>query len=372
MLKMSLVMLALLIGIGIFNVLTLNDATISITGLITAAEEEAKPAEIKLVKIIHSDCSDCFDIDKTIDTIKGANVNVIDESTLELSSNEAKDLIDKYDIEKIPTLVITGETDKSNVKSLWKRFGEVKDDGTFIFTKLTPVYVDAETKEILGRVSLTYIKDSSCDGCVDLSDFIEGLKQAGVQITEEVSLEYTSDGAQELIQKYDVKKIPALIISDNLLEYESIQQIWNQLNTTKNDGFYTLHAMAPPYRDLETKEIVGLVSVIYLDDESCFECYDVNAHKNVLPRFGIVIKDEKTYDISSDEGSALVNKYNIINVPTVLLSPEANVYLTLQQIWTQVGTVEDDGWYVFTSTRQMGPYKDLSTGEVVNPTTQTT
>jgi len=78
---------------------------------------------------------------------------------------------------------------------------------------------------------------------------------------------------------------------------------------------------------------------------------------------------EDTYDISSPQGKDLIAKYNITKAPTLLISPEAKAYDTLTQVWTEVGTVESDGWYVFRATEQMGNYTDLLTNQVMNATT---
>ena len=78
------------------------------------------------------------------------------------------------------------------------------------------------------------------------------------------------------------------------------------------------------------------------------------------------MNSEKTVDIASDEGKALIKKYSIKSVPTIILSKDADAYPALKQIWQQVGSVEEDGNYVFREVTQMGSYKDLTTGDVVN------
>jgi len=60
-------------------------------------------------------------------------------------------------------------------------------------------------------------------------------------------------------------------------------------------------------------------------------------------------------------------KYNITKVPALLVSPDAKYYQNLNTAWAEVGTIAPDGWYIFRSTEVMGIYKNLLTGQIVNP-----
>ena len=69
--------------------------------------------------------------------------------------------------------------------------------------------------------------------------------------------------------------------------------------------------------------------------------------------------------MSSDEGVALLGKYGIKKVPTMILSGDMDSYPALTGIWSQVGTVKD-GVYVFQNVEVLQlPFKDLATGQVV-------
>jgi hypothetical protein len=83
--------------------------------------------------------------------------------------------------------------------------------------------------------------------------------------------------------------------------------------------------------------------------------------------FGLYITNKSTYNITSVQGKAFVQKYNITAVPTVLLSPGAADYVNLASDWTQMGTVEKDGWFVFRTVGKItgSNYTNLTTGKVV-------
>ena len=52
-------------------------------------------------------------------------------------------------------------------------------------------------------------------------------------------------------------------------------------------------------------------------------------------------------------------------MPTIILSKEASAYPRLTAVWKDVGTVEEDGTYIFRKTELMGVSKDLETGSLI-------
>ncbi len=362
---------ALTIILSVVNVSLIASRNEKINEAVRLAEKENQPARIELIKIAASSCPDCFDINTVAENLKKANVNVTSEKALEFSSSEAKQLISQYKIEKLPTIIVLGEVNKSNVVNLWNQNWNVEmKDGTqvsSVYSSVLPPYVDATNGVIRGLVNLIHIVDQSCSDCADLTQVIRFFRQNGVKFSSEKTINYDSPEAKELIAKFAVQKVPALIVSKDVLEYTPVAQVWPQLKATEKQGFYVLHTTAPPYRDLATDKIEGLVSVIYLNDSACSSCYDVQINKQIMERnFGLVLANETTVDISSDSGKALIKQHNITKVPIMLASPEANLYTGFAQAWSQVGNVAKDGWHIMRNPEVLGSYKDLSTGNVVN------
>ncbi len=213
------------------------------------------------------------------------------------------------------------------------------------------------------NLHLTLIAND-CENCYDMNELVSFIKSQNVKIIQEKNLLFTDKDAQKIMSENNIKSLPALIITGETFQ-SNIAPLWQNLGVEPVDDVIVLSDI-PPYYSLDEKIVVGLVEVIRLTDNSCVECYDVETHMQVLPRFGIYIDRSLTYDISSDNGKKLVEKYNITKVPTTILSPDVSIYNSLVQIWNQVGTVESDGWYVFRATDQMGTYKDLSQNKVIN------
>lgn len=345
-------LLLLVLALNTFSVFSLRS---DLTAKIIEVNELAKPAKIELIRI-DSPCTDCFNTNEIASKIKEADLEIIEEKVFTSSSSEAREIINKYGIEKLPTIVLKGEIEKVSIQNFKQQ------DDVLVFDGIVPPYEDASNGNIIGKVSSIIINDKKCDACADFNLIIQDIVQNGVFIGEKEVIDFSDPKGKELIDKFDIKKLPALLLSKDIDAYSVIAQDIKQL--PEKDNYYILESQAP-YVETESGKIMGLVGLIIIDDVSCSECYDVTLHKQVLLRYGVFVANESTYDVSSEKGRELLSKYNITEVPTILLSPEADIYLTFKQIWGQVGTIESDGWFVFRAIEQMGVYKDLSTGNVV-------
>ena len=350
--------------VGIVNVIILTNVSM-VVGQKTAA---AEPAMLDIVEIYAAGCSNCYDSGIDVDEIKKQNTNVSQRS-VEMLSSEAQSLINMYGIEKLPALVVTGEINKS--ASLSRHFSQVGTvrDNTVIIEAPVPYY-SIDKQRTVGLVNITRILDTSCAQCTSIGIFVSSFESSGVVIGNDRNVEYNSQHGAALISEFGITRVPAVIVSGDILEYPGIAQIWSQLNATEKGGSYALHVLQAPYRDLLLGRVVGLVDVIYLNDSSCKNCYNVVlTHRDILSTsFGVFIANETIVDISSNEGKALVSKYGIKAVPVFVMSPDAEYYAVLMQVWPSVGTRETNGWYAFRNVTVLGRiYKDLATGTTIVP-----
>ncbi|MBI4095838.1 MAG: hypothetical protein HY438_03195 [DPANN group archaeon] len=329
------------------------------------AEEAAKPANIDVVAITTSSCADCFDINTIISSLKKANVKISSEKTFDLSSEDAKKLIADYKITKLPTIIVTGEVGRPSVKSFFGA-GWQTSNKSAVYSGQTPPYTDA-LGNVKGRVSVTQIVDRTCKQCGDLSNVINFFKQSGVKFSSEKILDYDSSEGRELTNTFGVDRLPAMIVSKDILEYQSVAEVWGQLGAKEKEGMFALHTASPPYRNVTTGDIIGLTDVIYLSDKSCTTCYDVKTNKQILENFGIALDSESDIDVSDTAGKTLIQKYSITKVPVILVSPDGKEYARFVSAWRQVGGVADDGWHVMRKPEVLGTYRDLATGQAVAP-----
>lgn len=354
--------LVLLLGIVVvINIALTSSISSELKNSIAAVQESVKPAKIEVTAIRDSECTDCVDVSSIVQYIKSANANITKETTLEFNSADAKKLIVLYKIQKVPAVIVTGEIEKVNVQGLEKK------ENALLLADLNPPYTNATTGRIIGRVSLILLKDDKCAKCNDFSNLITQIKSAGVKISQQKDIAASSDEGKELLEKYGIGFVPAIILSKDASAYDVIQKAWPQIGSQEADGSYVLRTVSPPFMNLTTGELRGIVSIIYLTDKSCTDCYDVNQHREILASpqsFAINLDKEETFDISNARGKELLKKYNITQVPTIIISGEVSVYPS-SLILKQFFSVEEDGSYVFRKLSSVGAYKDLTTNEVV-------
>ena len=345
----------------IVNVILTSKLSLQLKKNIQETQEKLRPAKIEIVAIKNSKCTDCFDISTIVNHVKSSNVNVTKETALEFNSKEAKELENKYKIEKIPALVVTGEIEKVNIQGL------VKKENAMLLSAINPPYTNAASGKIEGRVILFVLKDSKCEKCNDLKTFVNQIKSSGIKIGEEKDIDKNSDVGEEIIKKYNIEFVPTLVMSKDASAYDIMQKAWLQVGTKESDGSYILRVAYPPFINLTTNKLRGIVNVIYLNDTSCADCYNVNVHKEILTSpqsFAMHLDKEETVDIRDSKGKELIAKYNISQVPTVIMSEETSAYPSSQAL-KQFFSIENDGSYIFRKLSVLGNYKDLTTNEVV-------
>jgi len=357
----------------VFGALVSTKISSTINKNIADAKEAVRPAKVKIIKIITSGCVECFNVNEAVSGFKKLNVKVDGETTLQIKSKEANELIKRFGIKKLPTYLVTGEVKKNNLENFVKDNGEVKGN-TFIFTKITPVYINTATGKEMGKVTATLITDFSCPQCFNSKPVIENFRKSGVKINYVKEVDWNSSAGQAIISRYKITKVPSFIFSSEFDLYDNTKSSWQNFGTVEDDRTYVARNLPLPYRDLTSGQITGLVNIIYLTDSSCEECYKVqDVQKPILTQsYRVALQSERFVETSSAEGQNLISKYSISKVPTILLSPEIDQYVDLKNVWKNVGIIETDGWYVFTGFNQLGNiiYKDLASGQIVKPTQQ--
>lgn len=220
------------------------------------------------------------------------------------------------------------------------------------------------------NIEIVTITDKDCSSCRPVTGFVEFLKNQNVKIVKESNLDISESEAQTIVNKFGIKQVPFFIATGELRKTEELEKIWAGWGMIQSDTFVQT-VIVPPYRDLITQEVRGEVSVTYLTDESCSDCYDVMSNKKILEgSYGVKLVNETTIDVSSKEGKELIEKYKIEKVPTFFVNNEIAVYQALLSVWKDIGSIESDGMYVFRVVDQLGTYYDLETKETVSPVSQ--
>lgn len=227
-----------------------------------------------------------------------------------------------------------------------------------------------EDAEKPAEIELTLITPTSCEVCVDGNILLDTIKKQNVNILDSETFVADSAEGSTLIEAYGITRAPAVLVRGQF-EKENVREFFSSMGGEKNeDGTLILQITQPVYVDLTTDGIVGLIDMIYLTDSSCSDCYDPTQHKAILENnFGVRFQSERTVDVASIEGRALLSQYAINQIPTILLSSSASAYDRLTAAWQEVGSVEEDNTYIFRQNKALGNvvYKNLETGETLRP-----
>jgi thiol-disulfide isomerase/thioredoxin len=345
----------------IFNFMQLSAVGDLLQERIGEAKEASVPAIISLTTIVDGSCSDCFDVAPLIEKIEGAHVNITER--IEMNADEGAALLEQYGIEQLPTIIITGEINKSGITGL-----DVVEDA-LVLTAIEPPYTDVASGNVFGRVTAIHINDPACTSCVDLSASITELRES-LTITRVDTFARTSVNAKAAIANYGITKLPALILSSEYGVYAVAADL-EAVGEVASDGSLVIETLQPPYVNAVSGEVEGVVDWIMLTDASCSTCYDATMHRAILARFGFAFGKEESFDISSTRGKELVAQYAIDSVPAIIVSKDAKSYAAFTEVWPQVGTEETDGKFIFRNNEILGQtYKDLTTNTIIEGGTQ--
>ena len=253
----------------------------------------------------------------------------------------------------------------------------------FIFSSRTNTILNnkiAEAKEAErpADIDIIILKDlnTSCDDCFDVNPMINSIKEANIKINSERIIDINSSEGMELINKFVITRVPTFIMTGEIEKDSSLKTLWPKIGEVSAQGgsasdgknnTFIFRQVSAPYILTVSGDVIGRAKLTMIWDRSCTECYDVTQHEIVLKQFGF-FQEGQTIDAASEEGKELIEKYKIKLLPTTVLTGDINAYPALEAVWPSVGTVEEDGAYVFREgVKQMGIYKDLNTGDVVNP-----
>lgn len=220
------------------------------------------------------------------------------------------------------------------------------------------------------KINIIKITSKNCSDCFDLEKIINQLRKTNVKIKNEKILDRQDTETQKIISQYNISRLPVFLVTGDLDKNNELISFWKIFGERRDDGkTFLLTKVFPPYVEATSGEVRGRFSLIYLTDVSCDECYDVIKHEIALSNLGLPVRAENSeaLDIETAEGKELIKKYKIKHVPTIILQGDLVVYDALTQVWKNVGTIEDDGAYVFREAGEkiMGKYKSLKTGEVI-------
>ncbi len=214
------------------------------------------------------------------------------------------------------------------------------------------------------EIELIILEADECPDCFDVSFLTESLRSSFsiIPVKEERFVSGSKTG-KELIGRYTPARLPAVFITG---EVEKLLEQVPPLNDLGNlyDNVFIVENLPPPYFETDSWQVRGRYTLTYLTDQSCDDCYDTSIYREILDPFLSIPFEERYVDRSDSEGRDIIDNYGIEKVPTIILSGDLEVYEALNEVWKNVGTVEDGGLYLLRTVEMMGNYYNLKTGKV--------
>jgi len=305
------------------------------------------PAKISITLL--EGCDECTSLDSIVASIKSKDVLVKTEQTKDFA--KSKEVASDYGVDKLPAVIVEGDTNKLSLS------GFRTEGNTLVYESQTAPYVKLPSGDVVGIIEILYIDDSECEICRGLEQIPEYLESEGVYVSTIVTFEH--DTAEEIINEYSIEFLPTMIILGDIDAYPSVNQALISISEIV-DSALVISAL-PPYKQISDGQIRGGVDLVYLQDASCTDCYNVELHQVAISNLGIYLSSESDVDVGSVEGQNYVSTYNITAVPTILLMGDLEVYEGFESVWNSVGTIETDGTHVF---RNMGAIGDVNYQEI--------
>jgi len=191
-----------------------------------------------------------------------------------------------------------------------------------------------------------FIKED-CSECTRVEDYLEVYKKAWVKFESISYKKYWSEEYKAHSNNYKINKLPFIVFSENLSNYKTISDSWEKTFWYKSSKWeYIVNDIIPPFYDLTDKKIKWLINLVYIWDKSCKNCYKIDDIKIILNSFWLKFKNVKEIDSKSLEWKELIEKYNIVKIPTIILSKNMELYKNFSYFWSNIWTKEKDGFFI--------------------------
>ncbi|GEM_PF-1369487 len=322
-------------------------------------------SKIELIELSVRDCNQCVSFELFKKQLHDLNKE-FDFKKVYFDSNEGKELTKEYSIESVPTIII-----KNASKSLfgnWDEVGSIEGDGSLVFRARIPVYWDLKQKRFAGLVNATELVDSSCASCFDpLQSNEMQLLLKNIKVKSVKRVEAGSVNGKKIVEKYHLGFVPALIFSREIRDYNFFSQ-FAPLGSIEADGSFVVRTKFPPYKDLDSNTVKGLLSVTVIEPTQCWACRDAKDLLSFLnSRLGLRFSNVSVIDANTASARTLSDQYSIQYAPAALITGNINLYPGMEDAFPKIGRVFKDGVHAFDNPLLLGQgyYYDFNSGEIV-------
>ena len=116
---------------------TASDGTFILTDVVPPYKDVASNAvkgRFGIILITDKTCKECYDVSLHKTPLARLGMTPTDEKTVDIADSEGKQLVEKYKIETVSTLLLQGDlSEYQSLTQVWGQVGTVESDGTYVF-----------------------------------------------------------------------------------------------------------------------------------------------------------------------------------------------------------------------------------------------
>lgn len=294
---------------------------------------------------------------------------------LNYPDSETNELVRKYKIDRLPTIIIREKSGKINeaFKGEFSQYlGSFEGDGALVLRNVDAPYLNVSNNKIIGLVKGIAIYAPECSGCLNVSKYFQALEgeEIGMVFAQKEILEAQTPQAKQILEKYNITKLPALILDEEAYSYAAFNQYLANSGEKINGSFVIKEPIAP-FFDLEKNETVGKVNVTIINSANCANCTNISNLIGAISTQGGIILDQISEEREDSLiAQQLIREFNITKLPTIIFSKEMKYYYGLQEQWVEYGnSIEENGEYILRSPENLSlNWTYVNSSLVVNQT----
>jgi len=239
--KLTIIISMFILIVVFLNLLSLNDSKNIISDMLEKYNELNRPANLDVMIIRDDKCVYCYDPEGLIGEISTEGVYIRSKRQIDYRHEEAKELVLKYKIEKVPAIIIGGEINKTeNLSNKLKAAGDVVN-GTFVFKSPGMPYVDTQTGKTIGSVKIILMSANDCSECYNYEKYIAELKILGIPTSNRETIDYMSGAGKTMVSEKSIERVPTFILLGDLDQYPTLKKIQDY----ENDVFVLRDVIGP-------------------------------------------------------------------------------------------------------------------------------
>ncbi len=252
------ILLTSLVVLAVVRLAMLFTSVPATASFVRAQQEAVRPARLDVVVVVDGTCVGCTNPQPFVDALKKQQVAFSTMKQIDGTTEEGKRYLAQQKLERFPAVVVSGETSRTPKLEKFLTQAGTESNGQFTYLVHAP-YREVAGDKIRGLFRATYLTDSTCKTCYDVTRNAEALKNLGVNVTEDKVVALESTEGKGLIQEYKIRYLPAIVLVGDLDVYPEFQQVWPQVGSKEQGGTYVLRdgvKLMGTYYDLELKRAV--------------------------------------------------------------------------------------------------------------------